>query len=372
MMVGQKVKETHLSTILLNNGVPKSRSPLIIVQYDASVTPWPMVRHLLWNEAQEGHIICLTFNFTSAELAGSRSTSQRTTMLDWTGHIPGYADEGTVGNSNPRQSIFDAIEKKLDQPLTILIDSVDTFRSDIESTSSTCLLVGEIIEALGKSQHSTSRLILPIPSHSPLLPHLTSTSISQNLTLLVLHSPYFIAHISQSYLTPPPLDSAHPSDKFWSLFLPAAQRGEGEKLVLSGEGGAYRQMHEGIVEVVIRGGRKGVERTLEGWRVKDAGEANQSVEACLCGDLEVVRAAAARAGVSAAKSLEATTETDVTHGLSFNLALTSSQAEAKSKVALPYTMAAQQVVSNTPAVIHYDPDSADDMDDEDPDEDLDL
>lgn len=67
-------------------------------------------------------------------------------------------------------------------------------------------------------------------------------------------------------------------------------------------------MHEGIVEVVIRGGRKGVERTLEGWRVKDAGEANQSVEACLCGDLEVVRAAAARAGVSAAKSLEATTE----------------------------------------------------------------
>lgn len=48
MMVGQKVKETHLSTILLNNGVPKSRSPLIIVQYDASVTPWPMVRHLLW------------------------------------------------------------------------------------------------------------------------------------------------------------------------------------------------------------------------------------------------------------------------------------------------------------------------------------
>ncbi|KAG8916928.1 hypothetical protein FRC00_014237, partial [Tulasnella sp. 408] len=101
-------------------------------------------------------------------------------------------------------------------------------------------------------------------------------------------------------------------------------------------------MHEGIVEVVIRGGRKGVERTLEGWRVKDAGEANQSVEACLCGDLEVVKVAAARAGVSATKSSEATTETDVTHGLSFNLGLTSSQAEAKSKVALPYTMAAQQ------------------------------
>ncbi|KAG9051691.1 hypothetical protein FS837_000080 [Tulasnella sp. UAMH 9824] len=330
-----------------------------------------MVRHLLWNEAQEGHIICLAFNFTPAELAGPRSISQKTTMLDWTGHIPGYEDGATAWNSSPRQSIFDAIEKKLDQSLTILIDSVDTFRSDIESISSTCLFVGEILEALSKSQHSTSRLVLPIPSHSPLLPHLTSTSISQNLTLLVLHSPYFIAHISQSYLTPPQLDSAHPSDKFWSLFLPAAQRGEGEKLVLSGEGGAYRQMHEGIVEVVIRGGRKGVERTLEGWRVKDAGEANRSVEACLCGDLEVIKAAAARAGVSAAKSSEAPTEMDVTHGLSFNLALTSSQAEAKSKVALPYTMAAQQV-SSTPAVIHYDPDSADDMDDEDPDEDLDL
>ncbi|KIO19378.1 hypothetical protein M407DRAFT_246187 [Tulasnella calospora MUT 4182] len=370
-MVGQRGKETQLSTVLSNHGVPKSRSPLVIVQYDASVTPWPIVRHLLWNEAHEGHIICLTYNFTPAELAGPRSISQRTTMLDWTGYIPGYEDETTAGNSNPQQPMLDAIEKNLEQPLTILIDSIDTFRSDIESTSSTCLFVGEILEALSKSQHPTSRLVLPIPSQSLLLPHLTSTSISQNLTLLVLHSPYLVAHLSQSYLTSPPLDSAHPSDKFWSLFLPAAQRGEGEKLVLSGEGGAYRKMHEGIVEVVIRGGRKGVERTLEGWRVKDAGEANQKIEACLCGDLEVIKVAVVRAGASVARSSEATAEADVTHGLSFNLGLTSSQAEAKSKVALPYTMAAQQA-SSTAAVIHYDPDSADDMDDEDPDEDLDL
>ncbi|KAG8952886.1 hypothetical protein FRC04_003335 [Tulasnella sp. 424] len=292
-------------------------------------------------------------------------------MIDWTGHIPGYETEDSVGKSNPRQSVLGTIEKNLEHPLAVLIDSIDTFRSDVGSTSAACLLVSEILETLGKSQHPTSRLVLPIPSGSPLLPHLTSASIFQNLTLLVLHSPYLVAHISQSYLTPPPVDSPHPSDKFWSLFLPAAQRGEGEKLVLSGEGGACRQMHEGVVEVVIRGGRKGVERTLEGWRVKDVGDRSQTVEPCLCGDLDIIKAALGKAGISATRSSDAPAETDVTHGLSFNLTLTSSQAEAKSKVALPYTIAAQQA-PNTAAVIHYDPDSADDMDDEDPDEDLDL
>ncbi|KAG8979829.1 hypothetical protein FRB90_007892 [Tulasnella sp. 427] len=387
-MPGPKTSGSQLRNLLGGLSTTKSGSPLVILQYDSSVTPWPIVRHLLWNkQSPQEHVICLAFKLTLEELVGQPFTSHNIMYLDQTGYVPGYTRDNGLDTLDPKRFLLDPIVRDLDRPLSVLIDSLETFRSDIGSISSACLFVSEILETLRKSpHHHSSQLILPIPSRSPLLSHLTSTLISQQLNMLILHSPYLVAHMSRSYLTPPPLDSAHPSDKFWSLFLPAAQRGEGEKLVLSGEGGAHRQMNEGVVEVVVRGGRKGVERTLEAWRAKETGDGKQFVEACLCGELEVIKATAPHASVKAAGS-SAGTEAGVTHGLSFNLTLTSSQAEAKSKVALPYTMAAQQgevVLTDSwpscqltdrptaPAVIHYDPDSADDMDDEDPDEDLDL
>ncbi|TIA88298.1 hypothetical protein E3P99_02695 [Wallemia hederae] len=61
---------------------------------------------------------------------------------------------------------------------------------------------------------------------------------------------------------------------------------------------------------------------------------------------------------------------------SFNLSLTSAQKAARETVPLPYLQAQQEVTqSNTPPpapIISYDPDSADDWDDEDPDDDLDV
>jgi elongator complex protein 5 len=74
---------------------------------------------------------------------------------------------------------------------------------------------------------------------------------------------------------------------------------------------------------------------------------------------------------------------DPTANLSFNLSLTDEQRKQKENLVLPYLKAQQLEVSidnednsgkkaNNGGLIYYDPDAADDFDDEDPDEDLDI
>lgn len=82
---------------------------------------------------------------------------------------------------------------------------------------------------------------------------------------------------------------------------------------------------------------------------------------------------------------------DPTQNLSFNLNLTSSQQQSRAQVPLPYAHEGEfkkplkhnrhlnicetgQPTKKQPApiTIFYDPDSADDIDDDDPDEDLDI
>jgi elongator complex protein 5 len=85
---------------------------------------------------------------------------------------------------------------------------------------------------------------------------------------------------------------------------------------------------------------------------------------------------------------------DIVQDVPFNLTLTASQHQSRARVPLPYShngeasyvefywptpnvgavLPGQDTANKTsdPAVIHYDPDSADDIDDDDPDEDLDI
>lgn len=69
------------------------------------------------------------------------------------------------------------------------------------------------------------------------------------------------------------------------------------------------------------------------------------------------------------------TLTDSMADLSFNLSLTDNQRKAKENVVLPFTKV-QQGTPETQQVggglIYYEPDAADDFDDEDPDDDLDI
>ena len=80
-----------------------------------------------------------------------------------------------------------------------------------------------------------------------------------------------------------------------------------------------------------------------------------------------------------------TTAADPTTNLSFNLNLTPSQQAARAQVPLPYMHQGpfhavlqgpeaydELLGDSTQGTIYYDPDSADDIDDDDPDEDLDI
>ena len=62
---------------------------------------------------------------------------------------------------------------------------------------------------------------------------------------------------------------------------------------------------------------------------------------------------------------------DPTQNLSFNVNLTPSQQESRARVPLPYAHEGKPPEIHTSSII-YDPDSADDIDDDDPDEDLDI
>lgn len=63
----------------------------------------------------------------------------------------------------------------------------------------------------------------------------------------------------------------------------------------------------------------------------------------------------------------------VTSGVSFELNLTPEQRESRAKVPLPYAhKGIPDSEKGASGAILYDPDSADDIDDDDPDEDLDI
>ncbi|KAI8079706.1 Elongator complex protein 5 [Gilbertella persicaria] len=76
------------------------------------------------------------------------------------------------------------------------------------------------------------------------------------------------------------------------------------------------------------------------------------------------------------ETVERDNKSDPTANLSFNLSLTDEQRKVKENLVLPFMKAQQLEVSTEDekksSLIYYDPDAADDFDDEDPDEDLDI
>jgi elongator complex protein 5 len=165
---------------------------------------------------------------------------------------------------------------------------VDTLCSDIGSVSQTYNFIRELFASVRNRasewffsgcltspyiRTDPSSLTLHIVSPSPLIPLLTSSSLSSSLVHLITHPPKLISHLATSYLTLPP--PASPPAKFWGIFIPMSERGcESDRLVF-GPGGDSGGLEELVVEVVLRGGedslsrRKRVERTLEGWSRHD-------------------------------------------------------------------------------------------------------
>ena len=217
------------------------------------------------------------------------------------------------------------------------------------------------------------------------------TAFCSNLHHIILHPPLLLRHISTAFLLDPPPLTLPP--KWWSIFGPfsARERGEAERLYFSAQYSTdvTATKDEVVVEILSRSsGAKGVVRVLEGW--------SPSKGPCKLEELEELKLVFANKKVSApvraslfsfSERISADgeqTKVDPTENLAFNLSLTAPQEIARSQVVLPYVHEGEWVMGvgdvwNKPCVgqpgaaqaapaIYYDPDSADDIDDDDLDE----
>ncbi|KAH9946665.1 hypothetical protein B0H21DRAFT_779009 [Amylocystis lapponica] len=374
-------------SLLLPSALAISRSqPFLLLQSSTAQSCLPILRHIVSRPGAntQEHIVVFCFLYAPSSFTSkAQLESENIRVYDWTGRIPGYSE-----CPDTRAELLQAIRagefatfvclKRRDScnrstappgPLSVIVDSVDTLFSDLGSLANTEQLLSEVL-ATTRGRNDASRLIVHALAPSPLIPLLTQTRFSPTLTHLTAHPPVLVAHLATAYLTPPPPLSS--PEKFWRVFLPIAERHyESERLVF-GAGGEGCGGKELVVEVLVRGPdasarRRGLERVLEGW----SGDKNGGP--CALKDLESLKSVWTR------KVVEENVP-DPTQNLSFNLNLTPEQQQSRAKVPLPYAHEGLNFPvpgqahehRNNPAAILYDPDSADDIDDDDPDEDLDI
>ncbi|KZW03390.1 hypothetical protein EXIGLDRAFT_759252 [Exidia glandulosa HHB12029] len=321
-------------------GKDASKCPLVVVQHDLAQSPFPILRQIL---AAASHVV-LVRTLHPIDTFVDATSATAVTDIDWTGIYE------HVGEQAPdrRQQLFDAIAAVPSEPsssssagprsLVVLIDSLDTVSEDLGSVAQAARLVRDVLSALASIPRA--RLILPILTPSPTL---ASLSAIHPRTELRLHAPALLRHLARELMTPPE------APRFWTLLSELVARREGEKLAR----GAPNVHGPTVVEVVVPS-RRGVLRVVEVW---DDGQVTD----------------VATLGLNAPAKLQE--PNDAMSGLSFNLSLTSEQQEARSRVALPYAHTGQPKPSGAGAgagEIIYDPDSADDFDEEDPDDDLEL
>lgn len=160
--------------------------------------------------------------------------------------------------------------------------------------------------------------------------------------------------------------------------------------------GGGPDLPEFVIELIVRGitvegYKRGIERTIEAWNgtspghiqkldsLKSIWSRSKSLDEVRCLVLE-----------STSSDQRFQKSLDTTQTASFNLKLTPSQEKSRAQVPLPYTHEGQiflvcnyrykcriagkaiPSVPSTRGAIFYEPDSADDIDDDDPDEDLDI
>ncbi|KAI5124685.1 hypothetical protein M0805_004293 [Coniferiporia weirii] len=364
-----------LSTALTDQ--KKHQGSFLLLQSSAAQSILPVLRGII--NAQLNHeLVLVCALYAPTDLLG-REDLLSCRVLDWTSEVQGFQDNSI--DWEKRAAAVENVIREFTKPVTVVFDSVDTLDEDLQSPSETYKFLSRALASV-YSRKDSSRLICHLTSLSALLPLLKQPNFSPALTHLTAHPPALLMHIATAYLTPPPSrssDAFAPEHlKFWSVFAPLAERArEVEQLVFGtgGEGGAGGgPSDELVVEVVVRarGGdapfsnalpnsarRRGVERVLEGWCAAKGGPVELE-------ELESLK------GVWRKQVMTEQDAPDPAKNLTFNLSLTESQQASRSQVPLPYEHNGRTLKSGHDAQIFYDPDSADDLDDEDPDEDLDI
>ncbi|KAF5312605.1 hypothetical protein D9619_003213 [Psilocybe cf. subviscida] len=347
---------TLLSTVLEDTA---HRQPLVVLQSNLAQSALPILREIVdatASEDQPRHIQLFCLLYPPSSLVYNKSESLE--AYDWTDRIPEYND------ANSLDVIVQIAETALEgssKPRTIIIDSIDTLLEDSGSLSATYKSLAKLYSLVKK--RTDARLILHSQSPCSLLPLITQTAFSSSIAHVIAHPPALLAHLATEFLMPPPPLS--PMAKFWGVFMPVSERiHDTERLVFGPTGEGSSSPAEFVVELIVRdgaGGRKrGVERVLEGWAATAGGS-------CELGSLQSLKPLMTKKTAELPQSAP-----DPTQNLPFNLSLTSSQQESRASVPLPYAHEGTPVPSTLPGAIFYDPDSADDIDDDDPDEDLDI
>ncbi|KAK7463631.1 hypothetical protein VKT23_005570 [Stygiomarasmius scandens] len=346
-----------MSVLHSNLEFPGPKQHLLLFQSSVAQSSLSLIRHILnVNNSKGKKSLLFCFLHAPANLV-SKAASQNTEVYDYLDRIPGYVDD----NSELCSKILSVIKEVEAQALDIIIDSVDTLVEDFGSVPEVYRFLSSIL-GLVSSRSNPSRLILHVCAPSQILPLLQSTSFSPSLAHFIAHPPALLLHLAKEYLTYPPPQS--PEAKFWGVFLPISERiHDSEQLIYGSGGEGSGSFGDVVVEMIIRGGsdlsgrRRATERLLEGWQI------SQSVAVPLeqLSSLESIWK----------RTVVAEVASDPTQNVSFNLQLTPSQQESRARVPLPYAHEGQTTQPQQGAIL-YDPDSADDIDDDDPDEDLDI
>jgi elongator complex protein 5 len=178
-----------------------------------------------------------------------------------------------------------------------------------------------------------SRLVLLLPSASPLLPSILPPTISPTLTLLTPHPPALLTYLSQAYLVP-----IEASPRFWQILETAQSRHLAEDLAFKGEAGLDIGAGQGsdmVLQVLVRkaaGGSKGISRSLEALSPSSLGGDAKVVAVSSMMSIEPISAAPASTGVQGTAPPKTHADLD----LPFNLTLTDQQKAARMGVPLPY------------------------------------
>jgi elongator complex protein 5 len=244
---------------------------LTIVQSASSQSALPVFRELV--SSSKDRTLLFSFLYPPELFAAERDNL---TVIDWTDRIPGYSDEpldllGNIptGEKVPSVAFSANLATTLDdKPVTVVIDSIETLLSDLESVSAVVTLLKKV-----RQRQNTNLILHVVQSHESkdLVAHLSQTSFSPSLVLHTAYPTSLLVHISTNYMTPPPPLSPEP--KFWSVFLPISERQHDiDAIVYGGEGSGSHVTEEFVVETITRGGQNGsrkrraFERNLRGWK----------------------------------------------------------------------------------------------------------
>ncbi|KDE07552.1 hypothetical protein MVLG_02223 [Microbotryum lychnidis-dioicae p1A1 Lamole] len=330
------------------------------------------------------------------------------------------------------KAVVTAIERAQQKSSSVLVvlDSVDRLHelADLHGVRTT---LQAVLKALSTVKYSTSRLValhhhaFPSPTPTPastssaLLAYLLSPSLSSSTVHLTLHPSPLVELLSREYTLQIPLTPHYsiPIDLRLPEFLrsfndrsygdpfrrPRSTRDEDERIPLDLLGSSGNDGGACVVEWSTRGvvlptqvlrnsiggmvngkiERRVLTRGVEGVIKKDRGVQGVGLDRVLRKDrmasvnlssLATPSTTATPASSKPTKSSQPTNSIEAP--LPFNLSLTSSQESARSSVPLPFVAkkgdAAMYQGLGGVGKVEYEPDEGDDMDDDDPDEDLEV